>query len=1192
MNRFAALLFLLLLAASSRAAAPDIHWRATYSRLPLAFEANRGQTDESVRFLARGAGYSLFLTPREIVLSPRQDENVLRMSLIGANANPRLTARDELAGQSHYLHAAAITAPRYAKVRYERVYPGIDVEYYGHEGRLEYDFLLAPGAAPSQIRMSWNGANQPSINARGELELTAGAAPVVLRAPVAYQEIEGRRVAVPCRYRLDAAHQVSFQLGNYDRTQPLVIDPVLAYTAYVGGRDADSGLSVAVDRGGSAYVTGVTGSLDFPARGIQNTRRAPREDDVFVAKLNAAGTDLEYATYFGGSDDDSGLGIAVDDFGRACVAGYTESRDFPVERPQQFASGGGADAFLVKLSEDGASFLFATFLGGRDAEVATAVALDAEGNAYVAGLTASPNFPLRGATRRGLRGENDAFIAKFSDTGQLVYSTLLGGSESEECYGLTVDGAGNAAVTGATTSDDFPISHATQPRRAGEADAFVTQLNADGSDLLFSTYLGGGDDDRGFGIAQDANGALYVTGQTTSPDFPTRGALNTRFGGESDAFLTKIDPRDGLEYSLLVGGGNDDLGAGVVVDAAGGAFITGQTFSDDLPVSNAFQATAGGGSDAFVAQVWPGGSRFGFVSYLGGRGADFGTRLALDFFGNVFVTGVTRSLEQSPGRPGVLSDAHGEEDAFVVKIANDWNAPQPPSYTGGPATPLPGYAQQPGYPAPIYPPATDYPPDYAPNYPPVVTPPYPDRPQQRDLQEPRLRITDPRDRDRIFELDEVRGTVTDERGGSGVDRVELEIRRPDGYYWNGYDWTRTRRRLETELFGDDWRRTTQMPDRDLAVAGRYRIDVYAYDRAGNEARESVEVEAGDRDEPQVRFETPRDGERLNGLTEVRGTAFDDRDGSGLERVELFLRDARGRYWNGGAWANGERKLSTSLRRNEWSRTSDLPTVLETGTYRLEAVAYDRAGNHDRASITIYGTSTPPVNPPPVNPPPVNPPPVTPPRAGTFSISGRVMDANGRGLANVRVVAGNNAGSATDLQGRYRIVDLPEGTYTVRPRYGGLDFGPDQRAVHVGPNADDVNFTARLEAAPLQPEPRPEPRPEPKPRPKPEPRPQPKPEPPPEPKPQPQPEPEPQAEKFRLSGRITTPTGQGLRGVTVRLSNGATARTGGGGDYSFTVEAGNYTVTPSFAGLSFNPGTQTVRVGPDAGGVNFTADIPK
>ena len=677
---------------------------------PLAFEANRGQADEQVKFLARGAGYTVFLTPTEAVVAlgqGRPERAVVRLKAVGGSAASQIVPDGELPGVVNYSSGGpgsrSVSAPTYGRVRYVDVYPGVDLVYYGGPGQLEYDFVLAPGADPSQIALMFDGAERVEIDARGDLVLQTGAGELRQPRPVVYQEIDGARRSVVGDYVLDGEGRVRVRLGAYDVTRPVVIDPVLAYSTYLGGsNDEADGLfgavfGIAVDAAGNTYVTGSTTSVDFPTT-PGATRTLSGSQDAFVTKLSPTGAVL-YSTYLGGPCEDIANAIAVDTAGNAYVTGRANKLCFFGE-----ASSG---ALVAKLGPTG-TLLYALVFGGElvDTSAGTAIAVDAAGHAYVTGNTSSVDFPTTpGAFRTEscpdiyIAGFTDGFVAKVSpDGGSLVFSTFLCGNGTDFPSGIALDPAGNIYVAGTTGSGDFPTVNPLQPvshTNPFGSTGFVSKLSADGTHLIYSTYLGGSINDAINGLAVDGQGNAYVTGVTTSVDFPTTpGVLQPQRGNVfcldlfcTDAFVAKINAAgNALVYSTYLYGEGDDSGSRIAVDAAGNAYVVGTTSSLFFPIADAFQPTSRvrGPSDAFVAKLNPDGTRIVYASYLGGSGgastltgSDEGSAIAIDAAGNAYVAGSTKSYD-FPTTPGAFQTAIGGGvcdffggpcgDAFVAKI--------------------------------------------------------------------------------------------------------------------------------------------------------------------------------------------------------------------------------------------------------------------------------------------------------------------------------------------------------------------------------------------------------------------------------------------------------------------------------------------------------------------------------------------
>jgi hypothetical protein len=636
----------------------DVRIVNRFDRLPLAFEANQGQTDASVRYLSRGPGYALFLTPTEAVLRLRGDKQldaVLRMSVVGGDATAPMAAEAPQPGRSGYFHgrdpARWVTqAAHYGRVRQTGVYPGIDLVYYGQQRQLEYDFVVAPGHDPGRIVMAFAGARTRHVDAAGNLVLATAVGDVVQQRPRVYQMRQGRRVAVAGGYRLLADNRVGFRLGAYDRGQPLVIDPVLAYSGTLGGASNDWLRGIAIDRAGNAYVAGETQSADFPVTG---TQVKPGGNDIFVSKLNPAGTALYYSNYIGGTSADGAYAIAVDAAGSAYVTGETWSNDFPLLGAVQTTYKFYSDAFVLKLGPTG-TLAYSTYLGGDGYDGGRGIAVNASGQAYVVGETESSNFPtkLPRQPANGGSGYADVFVTKLATNGTLLFSTYHGGSVDDIGTAIALDPSGNAYITGSTDSSNFPVLGAKQPARAWPPDAFVSKFRVSDGALLYSTYLGGDAEDRGNGIAVDRNGSAYVVGETGSNDFPVQNARQPAPASvtSDEAFVTRYAPAgNAFNFSTYLGGTSGDIAYAVALDPAGNAYLTGHTNSNNFPVSAALQRTSGGdGYDAFLSKISATGAVLAYSSYLGNAtGREFGRSIAVDRRGHAFLGGESQDSTHS-----------------------------------------------------------------------------------------------------------------------------------------------------------------------------------------------------------------------------------------------------------------------------------------------------------------------------------------------------------------------------------------------------------------------------------------------------------------------------------------------------------------------------------------------------------------
>lgn len=691
--------------------------QTAYGRLSLSFETNYGQADPAYAFLARGANYSLAIGPAEAILVLRQppgpgdqrldsapgassesnvpsqviapgkrlrdrDSALLRIQFVGANPHAAVTGEDGLPGSVNYFigddptrwHTAI---PTYQRVRVASAYPGIDVIYYGDQRDLEYDLVIAPGADLSVVRLALMGAEAVTLDDDGSLLIELASGQLRKSAPRVYQLGEDGQRAISGGYVLREAGEVGFEVGAYEPDRPVVIDPTLSYSTYLGGSAYDYATGIAVDSSGNAYIVGSTAGGFPTTTGAYQSGYGGGDDDVFVAKLNPTGTALVYATYLGGSTNDIGRGIAVDSSGNAYVTGDTLGGFPTTPGAYQPAYGGGTDAFVAKLNATGTALLYSTYLGGSNYDVGSAIAVDSSNNAYVTGGTAG-GFPTTAGAYQPIfgGGGSDAFVAKLNATGSgLAYSTYVGGSGAEGSGGIAVDGSGNAHVAGSTTGT-FPITGgAYQPTfGGGGTDAFVAKLNAAGTALLYSTYLGGGHDEGAGPVAVDSGGNVYLTGDTTG-GFPiTGGAYQPTFGGGSnDAFVAKLNASgSGLVYSTYLGGGGFDGGLDIAVDSGGNAYVTGYTYGGFPTTPGAFQTSYSspplGPADAFLVKLNPNGTALLYGTYLGGGGADFGFGIALDGVGNVYITGKTQS--GFPTTSGVYQQAPGgRDDAFVTRFA-------------------------------------------------------------------------------------------------------------------------------------------------------------------------------------------------------------------------------------------------------------------------------------------------------------------------------------------------------------------------------------------------------------------------------------------------------------------------------------------------------------------------------------------
>lgn len=679
------------------ALAMQMHWRSSPppalpasnhpADLPLAFERNMGQTDPAVDFISRGRGYTLFVTPAEAVLRVQGEAQPLRLRWMGAAPAPEFHAELPLPGLRHVFRGAEASAwrhvPAYAKVRYPQLYPGIDLVYYGARGELEYDWVVAPGADPSPIRMDVTGAEEVRIDASGALELRMANRTLRLPKPVIYQEAAAGRRAVEGGYRLLDDHEVGFWLADYDATRPLVIDPVLVYGSYLGGAGADRAGRVAVDASGNVYLAGETASADFPVTAGARHNVSGGGSDAFVAKFDAAGRPV-YVSYLGGAGTDRGTAVAADASGAAYVVGTTDSANFPTMNPRQTYAG-NTDGFVAKLSPDGASLVYSTYLGGSRQEAMNAIAVDGGGAAYVGGGTLSTDLPVSGTAPQTAfasvpddKGvvEADAFVSKLSADGSaLVYSTYLGGVSGESVFDLALAPGGALVVVGGTKSTNFPVVGAVVRGVFGgfPEDGFITRINAAGTAFEYSSFFGGNGWDSAYAVAVDGSGNMYLAGVTASTDLPvTAAAPQRRYGGgRSDGFAAKINAAgDTLLYATYLGGGDFDQINAIALGADGALLLAGESASDDFPLTRPLQAYRLGGQDAVVARLNAGGTVLDWSSYWGGGGDERATSAAHAATGRLYLAGTGTSADL-PAPAGAQTQPGGDADVFVMGLDDD-----------------------------------------------------------------------------------------------------------------------------------------------------------------------------------------------------------------------------------------------------------------------------------------------------------------------------------------------------------------------------------------------------------------------------------------------------------------------------------------------------------------------------------------
>jgi len=711
----------LLAAAGFATAAPSVELPAEtgerqaavelLGRLPLLFVPAQVSADGGLGYVVRGSGVTVWLSESGLTYRlhrASEDESqavasswVVALDLVGATPRPPV-GEDLLPTRVSYFKGPKSAwrsgLPSYGSVRYREPWPGVDLVVGGRAGELKSTFVVRPGADAGVIRLAYSGASAVRLGPDGVLVVETPLGDIREQPPVAYQDVDGRRVEVAASFELEKGSEPGlqayrFRVGGYDPARELVVDPVtLVYCGYIGGSGDEYGRGIAVDALGRAYVTGRTESTEatFPVTVGPDLSYNGGDADVFVAKVAATGTALDYCGYIGGAGDDEGSAVAVDAAGNAYVTGRTESTEatFPVTvGPDITYNGGSEDAFVAKVNADGTALVYCGYVGGVDVEWGYGIALDTEGNAYVTGLTHSSEatFPVTVGPDLSFNGGNgDAFVARVNATGNAVdYCGYIGGSGGDRGLDIDIDGESNAYVAGRTTSTEatFPVTVGPDlSYNGGSGDAFVAKVDATGNALDYCGYIGGLNSEYGIGIAVDDAGNAYVTGYTTSTEstFPVTIGPDLTFNGLMDAFVAKVDV-DGstLDYCGYVGGLVDDLGSDVDIDPLGNAYLSGNTDSTEasFPVTVGPDLTFNGVNDAFVARVRPDGSFLDYCGYIGGSDWDYGVAIAVDAVGNAYLIGDTNSSEASfpvTVGPDLTYNGSGPYagDAFVAKVSS------------------------------------------------------------------------------------------------------------------------------------------------------------------------------------------------------------------------------------------------------------------------------------------------------------------------------------------------------------------------------------------------------------------------------------------------------------------------------------------------------------------------------------------
>jgi hypothetical protein len=637
------------------------------------FYENIGQIDnDDLMFYGKVQGGVIGFGESRVYLWQEGENGSVILSFCGAKCvAPK--GVDEVSHRTNYFlgDQGTYTGVRgFSCIVYDNLWFGVSLVYRSTAAGAKYEFRLAPGADPADIKVQCEGHDC----------LVIGVDSVRIETNKWAFMDEGLKVfqnrrEIEAEFMSCGPESFGVLIGDYDRSEALVIDPLL-YSTFVGGSEEDCGEAIAVDSSGNAYVAGNTRSSDFPTvNGHDSSHNGV--SDCFVFKLSSTGDSLLYSTFVSGSGYDRGASIAVDSSGNAYVTGETQSSDFPTINAYDSSHNGTEDCFVFKLSPTGDSLLYSTFVGGSDWDQGASIAVDSSGNAYVAGETESSDFPTVNAYDDSHNGSYDCFVFKLSSTGDsLLYSTFVGGSSYDHGASIAVDSSGSAYVTGYTDSSDFPAVNAYDSSHDSYSDCFVFKLSATGDSLLYSTFVGGSHNDHGASIAVDSSGNAYVTGQTSSSDFPTVNAYDSSQNGYGDCFVFSLSATgDSLLYSTFVGGSNHDRGASIAVDSSGSAYVTGGTKSSNFPTVNAYNTWADLVHECFVLRLSATGDSLLYSTFVGGRGYGYGYgsvsgySIAVDPSGNAYVTGYTSSSD-FPTVNAYDDSYNGYSDCFVFILSD------------------------------------------------------------------------------------------------------------------------------------------------------------------------------------------------------------------------------------------------------------------------------------------------------------------------------------------------------------------------------------------------------------------------------------------------------------------------------------------------------------------------------------------
>lgn len=647
---------------------------ATFMRAPLAFVPNQGQFDGEALFSATTPGYTLWLTAEGLVFaagSSTSGRSVSRLEFLGAQPEVRVRAEEPSAARVNYIHGSdpsgwKTNLPTSSVVRYSGIYPNIDLKVYGTGGAIEYDWIVDPGGDPAQIRFRYSEADNVRISSEGDLVVRMPFGELRHRKPVCSQEaVEGRR-AVMAGFKNFGGGVYGFEVGDYDRRLPLIIDPlVLVFSTFQGGTKGESMWDIAVDSQNAVYGVGYTESSNYPLKKAADKTFGGFVEG-FLFKFDSNGK-LVFSTFLGGNGEDQPRGVAVSPKGTVWVTGKTKSTNFPTLKALDSTANGEEDAFVAGFGSDG-TLLSSTYLGGSRLDFGSGIVAISDSSVVVAGRTKSPNFPTKKARDASHNGQEDVFLTKLnSDASAILFSTFFGGRQLDWAYGVAADRSDNIYLTGGTLSSDFPVLNAFDSTRNGNSDVFVSKFSKTGA-LVYSTYFGGNGREDAYRLAVDSQGAAYVTGWTASINIPLKNAFDSTQGGDSDAFLFKLMPSgQSLGFSTYLGGSKGECGIAVCLDASGDVWVSGYTLSADFPLKDPWDKTIAGIWEGFISRFSSSGNEPKLSTFIGGTRYDSIWGLASGTDGSLYVGGGTDSTN-FPVRKAHYPTLAGDSDNFIAKF--------------------------------------------------------------------------------------------------------------------------------------------------------------------------------------------------------------------------------------------------------------------------------------------------------------------------------------------------------------------------------------------------------------------------------------------------------------------------------------------------------------------------------------------